>query len=451
MADRTDSAELPPARAARRRWLSAAVWVCRGLVALFLANAVLNLAASLPGGTTVAGLSNGLIHADLHRVFLTPAAPAAAREALRSWTPAALTALVVGWGLVTTGVLLLRLAAIAGLLLAAALLALTLRSTGADLWSDVAAANPWLLCLGVALYGIVIGITVVRWRMLLAVQGIHVPLRSLARLSLIGVFFNLAIPGAVSGDLVKMGYLAAWSGERKAEGVLTIMVDRIVGVLGLFVVAAVSTLCAIPLLVRLGEGYRPLQMAAVTVGLGSVGGVVGVLLVECRAALVRHPWIKRLVEVGARILPAKLTALLIRLTAALELFRNTRLTMLKALLLAVAVHALLAVNLFTLGRAVGERGLGLRHYVITASVANSVASIPVTPGGVGTRDKTAAAFLSAFDAQPQAKAGSIPVVQSLVIVFWALVGAGAFATASRCAGRQASARAPSVHTQTPAG
>jgi heme/copper-type cytochrome/quinol oxidase subunit 2 len=68
----------------------------------------------------------------------------------------------------------------------------------------------------------------------------------------------------------------------------------------------------------------------------------------------------------------------------------------------------------------------LRQYFLTTQVANTVAAIPITPGGVGTRDATTAAFLSAFDATPADKVGSIPVIMSLVIVFWGLVGAVVF-------------------------
>jgi uncharacterized protein (TIRG00374 family) len=284
------------------------------------------------------------------------------------------------------------------------------------------------LLAGLALYGTAILLTVVRWQWLLVVQGIHVPFRDLLRLSLIGVFFNLAIPGSVSGDLVKMGFIASRAGDRKAESVLTILVDRVLGMMGLFIVASVSVACALPLLWGLDERYRPLKLAALTVALGSLGGVVGVLLVEFRAALIRQPGLSWAVSRSASLLPAKARDLIARLVTALDLYRYHRWTILKCTLLAVAVHALLAADLYALGRAVGERSLGLHHYVITTSVANAVASIPVTPGGVGTRDKTAAAFLSAFQATPADKAGSIPVILSLVIVVWALVGAAAFAS-----------------------
>ena len=43
-----------------------------------------------------------------------------------------------------------------------------------------------------------------RWRILLAVQGIETRIMDIVKLNLIGQFFNIAIPGSVSGDLVKM-------------------------------------------------------------------------------------------------------------------------------------------------------------------------------------------------------------------------------------------------------
>lgn len=423
--------EMPPPDSPRPTLARVALWLCRGLVALCFANAALNLATGLGSGADPARVFAGLVHGGLRSLFGSLASPAAASAALQTWTPTALGLFGAGWALLTAAVVGLRPGAAAGILLAGFLVLLTLRSTGADLGADLATAKPWVLAAGVLLYGVVILITVVRWQLLLAVQGITVPLWALARLTLIGVFFNLAIPGAVSGDLVKMGYITARAGERKAEAVLTILVDRIIGMLGLFIVATVSILCALPLLAGLDARYRPLQWAAATVALGSCGGVGGVLLVEFRALLVRQPGIAWLVALGARRLPAGLCTLIGRLITALELYRHDRLTIAKALLLAVAVHGLLAVDLYTLGKAVGEQALGVHHHVITTSVANAVASIPVTPGGVGTRDKIAAAFLSAFQAHPASKAGTIPVLLSLVIAFWALVGAVVFVRTAR--------------------
>jgi len=103
------------------------------------------------------------------------------------------------------------LRAVIGFGLAALLIHLTLKSTRTSvgaLCHEILNGNRLLLLTALALYGFVVGITVRRWQMLLAVQGVHISFPQAARLTMIGVFFNLAIPGAVSGDLVKMGYIA---------------------------------------------------------------------------------------------------------------------------------------------------------------------------------------------------------------------------------------------------
>src|SRR4051812_34437121 len=64
-----------------------------------------------------------------------------------------------------------------------------------------------------ALSLIALGLGVLRWQWLLRVQGIELPLLRTFEFSLIGNFFNIALPGAVSGDLVKAFYIG-----REVEG-----------------------------------------------------------------------------------------------------------------------------------------------------------------------------------------------------------------------------------------
>jgi len=100
--------------------------------------------------------------------------------------------------------------AVVGMGLALFLIHLTLKksdTTFADLQGQLLAANKALLGLAFVLYGGVIALTIWRWDLLLRVQGVHLRRWDLFRLTMIGVFFNLAIPGAVSGDLVRWGTL----------------------------------------------------------------------------------------------------------------------------------------------------------------------------------------------------------------------------------------------------
>jgi uncharacterized protein (TIRG00374 family) len=247
---------------------------------------------------------------------------------------------------------------------------------------------------------------------------------------MIGFFFNLVAPGAVGGDLVKMAYIARQTPEKGTEAIFSIMVDRIIGLLGLLLIASVAVLISLNFIMGLGREYWGLQLAAYVVGLGSLAGIVGLLLVEFRGALLRHPQIARLVAWGAEKLPHKIVATIERLAAALETYRQDRKTMGWAIALSLLVHTLLSLDLWCIGCALGTRALSLRDYFLATQVANAVAGIPLTPAGVGTRDTVTALFFKAMQATPD-KAGAIPVILTLIILLWGLVGAAVFIFAPR--------------------
>jgi uncharacterized protein (TIRG00374 family) len=312
-----------------------------------------------------------------------------------------------------------------GLLLAVFLIHLTLKSSDTDLGANLRDARKSLLLLAALLYGISLAIGTWRWHLLLKVQGINLRARDLLRLQMIGFFFNLAIPGAVGGDLVKMGFVARQTAGKRTEAVFSIMVDRIAGMLGLFVVASAMVLLALPFLLSLGPEYRPIQLGAFTVGLGSLAGIIGILAVEFHGKLLAHPWLKRLVEWTAGKLPEAVNETVVRVMTALDQYRKKRALFAATVLISVVIHCFLALDLYLVGRALHDRALSLADYTLTTQVANCVAAVPVTPAGVGTRDFVAKLFFEAMGMTGD-KIGAVPVTLTLVIIFWGLVGAGVF-------------------------
>jgi len=65
-----------------------------------------------------------------------------------------------------------------------------------------------------------------RWRVLLRGQEISLSWSKTLQLSLIGNFFNLALPGAVSGDLVKAFYIAREHPGKRGHAFGSILFDR---------------------------------------------------------------------------------------------------------------------------------------------------------------------------------------------------------------------------------
>ncbi|HEN21150.1 MAG TPA: flippase-like domain-containing protein [Desulfobacteraceae bacterium] len=308
-----------------------------------------------------------------------------------------------------------------GIGLAYLLINLTLKHTQTDLWNELLASRWSLLASALIFYGAIIAITIWRWAMLLKVQGIYLRAGDIIRLSMLGNFFNLSLPGAVSGDFLKIAFLSQHAKDKKLKAALTVLLDRVIGLFGLFIVAVVMLLIYMPFLYSLGNTYRPVKIAALTVGTGSVIMALAIALVICGGALMHHPRIGGLIRRGKGRLPDFITSRLERLFEALQMYNRTRGTVFKAVLLSVLVHASLAINMFVIGAAVNENGLRLSDYFLATQVSNAIAGIPVTPAGIGARDATMSMFLIALGA-PLEKAGVVPVILTLIILFWGLVG-----------------------------
>lgn len=297
--------------------------------------------------------------------------------------------------------------------------------TPADLWASISRANPWLLFIAASLHGLVLVIGAWRWQLLLHAQNISATWGKTFQLTLIGFFFNLAVPGAVGGDVAKMGYLARMKKGQTAEGVFSIVVDRLFGVFGLFFVAAISVFAAWPMLTDLPPESAFIRQAAIVVALGSIAGIAGLVAMEFHAALLNLPGIRKFWPVAERIVPRKIGEIVVRLVTALDIYRKNKPVLVRAFLISVCIHTLLGAELYTVGRAMAEQDTPVRAYFLTTQVANAVASVPITPGGVGLRDKSTQEFLSAFGMAPEL-AGILPLAMTLIILLWAMVGLTVF-------------------------
>jgi uncharacterized protein (TIRG00374 family) len=89
-----------------------------------------------------------------------------------------------------------------------------------------------MICLGSVL------LTFLRWYILVRAQDLPFTPADALRLGLVGYFFNTFLPFSVGGDLVKATYLAR-AQSRRTVAVATVLLDRAVGLCGLFWLAAI--------------------------------------------------------------------------------------------------------------------------------------------------------------------------------------------------------------------
>lgn len=321
---------------------------------------------------------------------------------------------------------------IACALLALWLLQHTIRSTEADLLDAMAHSRMGFLLGAAALYGFCQLLGAWRWYILLKAQGLPIPLWSALRLTLTGNFFSLLTPGAVTGDVVKIACVTSLHPGCLSRLATVNIIDRLVGLTGIFAAAAVATILAwSDLLVFFDEKSAALDMtsakllfmALAAVNLGCLGAFGLYLLYRNFPALKRWTPVRRFGQFCRGKLPARLCSVLQNVGDALECYRDRQLVLLQVLLISVSIHLLLGVEIFLLGRALHESAVSAGQYLVTTQLSNASGLLAVTPGGIGLRDSVFALLFGHFGATPSGTAGTIPLLNSLIIVFWGIAGA----------------------------
>lgn len=201
-----------------------------------------------------------------------------------------------------------------------------------------------------------------RWRFLLDAVQVPVPIHRLLYLYYIGVFFNTFLPSGFGGDAVKMYELARYS-KRGAESVGTVFVDRLAGIIVLFIMG----------LLVLPFAYRGLPKHE-----------AWILLIVALAGLAAS-WAlfcERLVNLVLRIVPGKVGAKISELYDAIHTCGTG------ALIKAMAVSAIFNVALFALNYAIAL-GLGVRlpfAYFVAFMPILSLSMLIPSVGALGTRE-----------------------------------------------------------------
>ena len=107
------------------------------------------------------------------------------------------------------------------------------------------------------------------WRVLRN-QGIHVSFRLALRWTMVGSFFDIAMPSNSGGDVIKAGYIVRHVGAGlRTKGVMAVAFDRVLGLLGLFLLAGVTSIAGWNV-VRAMPGSTQVMLFVALVSFGSL-------------------------------------------------------------------------------------------------------------------------------------------------------------------------------------
>lgn len=232
----------------------------------------------------------------------------------------------------------------------------------------------WVLA-ALILYIIMLAVSAWRWQRLLAAQRVKLTLSCLLESLLVATFFNNFLPSNVGGDVVRIADTAKPAGS-KTTATTVVLLDRGVGLLGLFLVAAVGAT------VSRWSAAEPGPVGATTLWGGLLAGTV-VSIPVLLAPRILHV----LAGPIRRVHPEWIDERLDRLTTALTRFRESPATVIATFGGAIVVQALLVFFYYALAKSLSIP-IGLPHLALLVPVSFLVQMLPISINGLGVREAT---------------------------------------------------------------
>ena len=280
--------------------------------------------------------------------------------------------------------------------------------------------NLGFFALSLGVYAAAQLVIAVRWWLLLRAQTIRIALLPTFRLHFVGLFYNNVMPSSVGGDLLKGWYVMKHT-DRRLEGALSVVVDRLVGLAGMVLMALVAyvgflrgrTIAAGPG-EEAGGGLSLTRFREPLLWTLAVVAVVAVVLwAHPRSrAKIRYLW-GRIAE--------RLVALLQRAWTAVVVYCSKPGTMLMALALTLLGQCVVITAFWLLGRNLGVAAEA-KYYFVIFPITWVVAAIPISIAGVGILEAGMVTLFVSLTATTAESALALALCQRFVWVLASLPG-----------------------------
>jgi uncharacterized protein (TIRG00374 family) len=269
------------------------------------------------------------------------------------------------------------------------------------------------LALGVSALAMVVN--TIRWQVMLRGQGASVPLPSLIRLYLIGMFFNNILPSRLGGDLVR-AFGAAQMGTSKTRSAAAVVMDRLIGAISVLTIGMVAIL--------LDASRLPDVFLQLTTGVFLFSLVLLFLMLYRDARLsVARQWLLGLTDVS--IFGFKLRPRVEAAVDALRSYSRQPGLIIQALVISTVANGLSMLNVYFCARAV-QADIGLGDVATIAPFILAIGVLPISINGLGTIELTFVVLFGTLGVDEHL-AIAIAILRRLSLLALSLVGGALYA------------------------
>jgi uncharacterized membrane protein YbhN (UPF0104 family) len=249
-------------------------------------------------------------------------------------------------------------------------------------WSKVRHAALLPVFGGILLMLATIAIAGWRWRRLLGIFGVGIPLKSLICIAQIGQFFTMFLPGPTGDDLTRMLYISRLAPGHVGEACTSVLFDRLIGLASVLGLA----LCCIPAQWPLLAATRQTYWLAIAMLIA--GGAVTAMGTAFFVSSEREA--NRFFGAFLRFLPkTRLQGELVRMTGMLC---SNKTAIAQVTGAAIGTQLLLCLVYWLAGVAIGVPA-GLSIWFSFVPIVIAANAFPVTVAGIGVREYLLVLFL----------------------------------------------------------
>lgn len=235
-------------------------------------------------------------------------------------------------------------------------------------------ANLWLVVVGMLLYTGAIISNSVKWGVLLRAQKIKAPWRVVAQYTFVGVFFNNFLPANVGGDVMR-GYGLSEYIQRRADAAVSVVVDRLIGLMALTSMAAVSALVAF----AQGDVNTHDLVIIAAVAVAATGGLATIFaLMLSRRLRARIGWVLRRFALLEPLVP-----IYEKLSTAIGAYRHRGDALALAFGVALTTWVFSNTAQWFLAQSLPGDGIPLLYIFLMNPLIGLVLLIPISIGGLG--------------------------------------------------------------------
>lgn len=250
-----------------------------------------------------------------------------------------------------------------------------------------------------------------RWRLLLSTQKITAAAWPTFKLTLIGNFFNFAMPGGVGGDVVKAFYFAKENPNSRVVALTSVVIDRVLGLFAMILLAFMVMIADLEHILK----TPTLFTLFIFISALALGFLIALFLVFSEF-IYRKGWIHKVIDV----LP--LRTKLHKIYESLYLYGQNKKVLFWVLLLSLVAQFASVCFLALVGKA-AQFDVRLITYLLVAPLGFMATAIPISPAGVGV-GQAAFYFLFNLYLQKDTEIGPTVITAFQVATFFvSLLGA----------------------------